>query len=233
MRYLQNDPQPTETVIMGEDPPTILAEPMLGSWVMGIVFVAAATGLILIGKNRSISTQRLIAQVALAGSICAVVALTMFPFPIGESIALRRSIASANGNGPFSVHNFVPLRTLRGTWPDSFLRQVGGNLALLFPVGLLAPLAFPKLRTGRGIVGVAVGSALLVEGTQFVLGLVLGFAYRLFDIDDLWLNAAGATIGGLIAAGVWPRLASFGKEAGTEDELLGRENQRRPTQRLV
>lgn len=65
------------------------------------------------------------------------------------------------------------------------IRQIGGNLALLAPIGILAPIVFPRLRTSH-IALTATLVSITVESIQgtFIPG-------RAFDIDDVILNVIG------------------------------------------
>lgn len=72
--------------------------------------------------------------------------------------------------------------------------QIGGNLLLLLPLGLLAALLTPSYRTWRTNLCLAFFTSLGIE----VLQLVLNYLYmgnRIFDVNDLWLNTAGGLAG--------------------------------------
>ncbi|MFE9403571.1 VanZ family protein [Streptomyces sp. NPDC006530] len=74
-------------------------------------------------------------------------------------------------------------------WRDA-VKQVGGNVVLGMPFGVLLPVVFPRT---RGLVRVVLMTAfvmLTVEGAQGLL--VTG---RAFDIDDVILNSLGAFAG--------------------------------------
>ena len=75
------------------------------------------------------------------------------------------------------------------------MRQLGGNLLLLVPLGFLLPLASPRFRQFRKTVAVAVMVSLGIEMLQLTISTVVGFPYRVFDVDDLILNTAGAAVG--------------------------------------
>ncbi|MFI1383263.1 VanZ family protein [Embleya sp. NPDC020886] len=85
------------------------------------------------------------------------------------------------------------------------IRQIGGNLVLCTPLGVLLPVVSARLRGPLRIL-LAVGVPMLVvEAVQglFVVG-------RAFDIDDVILNASGAVLAYLflgrhLAARVHPR----------------------------
>ncbi|GAA3737785.1 VanZ family protein [Salinactinospora qingdaonensis] len=73
------------------------------------------------------------------------------------------------------------------------LKQVGGNIVLGAPFGVLLPLIFPKLRGVFKITLLTAFVMLMVETAQGVV--VLG---RAFDIDDVILNTSGALLGYLL-----------------------------------
>jgi glycopeptide antibiotics resistance protein len=89
--------------------------------------------------------------------------------------------------------NLVPFKTIV---PYLFGNQgliIGGvnllgNVALLVPIGLLAPLVFKNM-TWKKSLALAVASGLTIEIMQVVLQL------GIFDIDDVILNALGVMVG--------------------------------------
>ncbi|MFJ9942905.1 VanZ family protein [Streptomyces erythrochromogenes] len=69
-------------------------------------------------------------------------------------------------------------------------RQLGGNLLLGVPFGVLLPVLLPP---ARGLLRVAAVTVCLMTMVELVQGaLVTG---RVFDIDDVILNTAGALLG--------------------------------------
>ncbi|MBV2365194.1 VanZ family protein [Streptomonospora nanhaiensis] len=70
------------------------------------------------------------------------------------------------------------------------LQQVGGNIALGVPFGVLLPTLFPGSRGVLRTVLMAAAAMLLVEVVQGAL--ITG---RAFDIDDVILNTTGALLG--------------------------------------
>ncbi|MFD5149354.1 VanZ family protein [Streptomyces sp. NPDC058401] len=73
------------------------------------------------------------------------------------------------------------------------VRQLGGNLLLGLPFGVLLPVLMPP---ARGLLRVAVVTVCLMTLVELIQGaLVTG---RVFDIDDVILNTAGALIGYLL-----------------------------------
>jgi glycopeptide antibiotics resistance protein len=102
--------------------------------------------------------------------------------------------------------NFVPLRTLgqllARTSATQAVRQIGGNIGLLFPFGLLSPVLVPRLRRVRTLALAALATSVVIEAIQY-LGTVTRFMNRSVDIDDVILNVLGALLGW----GVWKAVA--------------------------
>ncbi|WP_243717670.1 VanZ family protein [Actinomadura sp. KC345] len=73
------------------------------------------------------------------------------------------------------------------------LLQIGGNLALLAPLGVLIPLVWTTLRGPIRLALLAGMLSLVIETIQG--GLVMG---RAFDIDDVILNVIGVVIAYLL-----------------------------------
>ncbi|MEU9733171.1 VanZ family protein [Streptomyces sp. NPDC048002] len=73
------------------------------------------------------------------------------------------------------------------------LKQIGGNLLLGVPFGVLAPVLAPQ---ARGLLRVLLLTATVMLMVEFAQGaLITG---RAFDIDDVILNTSGALIGYLL-----------------------------------
>lgn len=72
-------------------------------------------------------------------------------------------------------------------------RQLGGNLLLGLPLGVLLPVLLPPARGLLRVAALTVCAMTLVELVQGAL--VTG---RVFDIDDVILNTAGALLGYLL-----------------------------------
>lgn len=99
------------------------------------------------------------------------------------------------GSHTLSHVQLIPLRTTlgelqNGLWPFCF--HVIGNMIWFFPLGILGPLLFPRLRKcGRLLL-----LALLLSGA-----IELGqwcFSTGVSDVDDIILNTAGAALGWLL-----------------------------------
>jgi len=73
------------------------------------------------------------------------------------------------------------------------VKQLGGNIVLGVPFGLLLPVLVPA---ARGLLRVTVATAGVMLLVELVQGaLITG---RAFDVDDVILNASGALLGYLL-----------------------------------
>ncbi|WP_433174473.1 VanZ family protein [Actinoallomurus sp. CA-150999] len=83
--------------------------------------------------------------------------------------------------------------------------EIGGNLALMMPLGVLLPILFARL---RGLVRLTLAVALISLGIEAVQGLLI--TGRTFDIDDVILNTAGAALAYLLVGRRFARWAHSG-----------------------
>lgn len=67
--------------------------------------------------------------------------------------------------------------------------NIGGNIAMMVPSGILIPLAFPRIKSVSLFVGCMLTVIILIELIQ------LFTTAGSFDIDDILLNLAGAVLG--------------------------------------
>ncbi|MBL1084460.1 VanZ family protein [Streptomyces actinomycinicus] len=124
--------------------------------------------------------------------------LVAFAFMVAFAVVLARITLQPS---PASVHlthsNLHPGRSLRAYLEQASLRdtlrQVGGNVLLGVPFGVLVPVLAPR---ARGVLQVLALTALVMLMVELVQGaLVTG---RAFDIDDVILNTTGALVGWLL-----------------------------------
>lgn len=130
--------------------------------------------------------------VRLLAMLCAFVFMVVFAMMLAR-ITLQPSPASEA-----LIHtNLRPGRSLRAYLDQPALRdavrQVGGNILLGMPFGLLAPVVAPRTR-GFLRVLLLTGSVMLM--VEFAQGAMI--TGRAFDIDDVILNTGGALIGYLL-----------------------------------
>lgn len=114
------------------------------------------------------------------------------------SVVLARLTLEPSAASAGLVHSNVrPGRSisayLDGTSTVEAVRQLGGNLLLGLPFGVLLPVLLPP---ARGLLRVAAVTVCLMTLVELAQGaLVEG---RVFDIDDVILNTTGALLGYLL-----------------------------------
>ena len=72
------------------------------------------------------------------------------------------------------------------------VRNAGGNVVLFFPLGILIPLVWPRLRFWRGVM-IAMALSFSIELVQY-MSRTWG-VNRTADINDFILNVVGASVG--------------------------------------
>jgi glycopeptide antibiotics resistance protein len=131
-----------------------------------------------------------------------VISVTLFPLPVGfhyEYDNLFRSI------------NIIPLVTIInnfsqvGTAYDGdvffmislIVRNVGGNILLLMPLGFLVPVIWNKAKDFKEVTLIGFAVSIVIELLQ-LLESFGGEWDRVTDIDDVICNVVGTIIGYLI-----------------------------------
>ncbi|MFG2576574.1 VanZ family protein [Streptomyces sp. NPDC048481] len=124
--------------------------------------------------------------------------LVAFAFMVAFAVVLARITLEPSPASTALVHsNLRPGDSLRAYLDQPALRdavkQIGGNVLLGVPFGVLVPVVAPR---ARGLVRVLLLTAAVMLLVEFAQGaLVTG---RAFDIDDVILNTTGALIGYLL-----------------------------------
>jgi glycopeptide antibiotics resistance protein len=121
----------------------------------------------------------------LVGMVAFAVALarvTLVPSPSSEALVHTNLRPGA------SIRAYLDQPSVRDT-----VKQIGGNVLLGVPFGILLPALFP---TFRGLVRVGLLTALVMVTVEAAQGTLV--AGRAFDIDDVILNTLGALIGYLL-----------------------------------
>lgn len=124
--------------------------------------------------------------------IVAILAVTLFPIPIEDRSDYINAGIELN-------NNFIPLSSIYEIVSDRpfyvILRQIGGNLILLLPLGFFVPLLWKNRRTFWKAFQVGLLTTLSIESLQLFISYLLGYTYKIFDVDDLILNSLGFILG--------------------------------------
>ncbi|MEU5182003.1 VanZ family protein [Streptomyces longwoodensis] len=124
--------------------------------------------------------------------------LCAFVFMVAFAVVLARLTLEPSPASKALVHtNLTPGHSLRAYLDQPELRdavkQIGGNILLGVPFGILLPVVAPGT---RGFLRILLLTAVVMLMVEFAQGaLVTG---RAFDVDDVILNTTGALIGYLL-----------------------------------
>ncbi|HEU5139399.1 MAG TPA: VanZ family protein [Bacillales bacterium] len=131
--------------------------------------------------------------------ICKVVSVTLFPLPVGFNSGIENITRSINLM-PFKsiIENISHI----GVAYDGdvqfmiglILRNVGGNLLLLLPLGFLVPLLWLTFRHFKKMVLLGLTVSICIELLQLIETWAGGWS-RITDIDDIILNVLGVMLG--------------------------------------
>ncbi len=124
--------------------------------------------------------------------------LFAFAFMVAFAVVLARLTLEPSPASAALVHsNLRPGDSLRAYLDQPELRdavkQIGGNILLGVPFGVLVPVVAPR---ARGLLRVLLLTATVMLMVEFAQGAVV--TGRAFDIDDVILNTTGALIGYLL-----------------------------------
>ncbi|OKJ95220.1 hypothetical protein AMK26_30755 [Streptomyces sp. CB03234] len=122
---------------------------------------------------------------AFAGMVAFAVVLARLTL---EPSAASEPMTHTNLRPGDSIRDYLAQPAFRDT-----VKQLGGNVVLGVPFGVLLPVLVPR---ARGLLRVAVVTALVMTLVELVQGaLITG---RAFDVDDVLLNTTGALLGYLL-----------------------------------
>lgn len=176
------------------------------------VLVVCAPLLVIYIVLESIRRTRLLA-VALRASfflyVVGLVSVTLFPMPVTPAEIVYTRELPQDLQRQFNFMPFASMLETLGLPARAAALQLVGNSMLLFPLGYLAPLLWPRLNSLARVVRLIALTALAIEGLQFSISLLLGSWYKSVDVDDIILNVAGGCIGYLVHTVMAPHLAVF------------------------
>jgi glycopeptide antibiotics resistance protein len=83
---------------------------------------------------------------------------------------------------------------IQGRILSFWVKNMGGNIILFIPLGILIPVIWSQFMRAWKTVGIAFLISITIESLQLIT-LYMGNSYRAFDIDDIIMNCIGTLIG--------------------------------------
>ncbi|KLA31876.1 hypothetical protein B4077_2636 [Bacillus cereus] len=128
-----------------------------------------------------------------------VVAVTLFPIPIGFPTSIEHIRLSIN------IIPFVSI--IKDIWKIGItydgdvlfmigiiVRNVGGNILLFMPLGFLAPIIWDTFKKFKNTILLGFAISISIELLQLIESLFSGWG-RITDIDDVICNVLGSIVG--------------------------------------
>lgn len=152
--------------------------------------------------NKKITKLKFIYIMLLGIYIANLINFTFFPFPF-QTYLIDIMIQDNLG----LKHNLIPFKDLLDGIKTGYIviptLQLIKNIILFIPLGFLIPLIYSGIKTKK-IILIGFLTSLSIETIQFLLGQIIGYNYRSFDINDLITNTLGTLIGILIYKILYP-----------------------------
>lgn len=128
-----------------------------------------------------------------------VVAITLFPIPIGFSTSFGHIRLSINSIPFASIIKDIDKIGIAYDGDVLFMiglivRNVGGNILLLMPLGFLAPIIWDKFKKIKNTILLGLAISISIELLQLTESLFSGWG-RITDIDDVIFNVIGSIVG--------------------------------------
>lgn len=140
--------------------------------------------------------------------VVGVIVVTLFPIPFDKRLIADR----LNYSGQLS-HNIIPFYSIYQMMSNTplyvSLRQIGGNILLLFPLGFYISIVKYKYLKFHHSILIGAICATVIEITQMVISTIIGYNYRTADVDDLILNTIGCMLGYLSFKILSPLLSEY------------------------
>jgi len=189
---------------------------MLGGWVVVLLCLVLAPAYVKLRRRSGASSSRIRLEVVFGLYLALLVAVVYFPFRVDPGLRADDAVWDRAAFLARSV-NLAPLASIEFTLSNprrlGAVAQIGGNLILLAPLGVLIPLLFESMRRWSRMAVFAVVCSVGIEVTQLLL-FWIRLSIRAIDIDDVILNVTGVMVG-YLAWWVWQRVFAPRPAAGS------------------
>ena len=148
-----------------------------------------------------------------------IIMMTLFPMPVDPAVLeYNRSM------GLQCINNLVPFRMIYNIIDSESvivaIYQIGGNIMMLFPLGYLIPMMTDKKIDLKKILLIIFCITFCIESAQLIIGKIINFNYRCFDVDDMILNTLGGVFGHFMLKKTYPVVRKFIKIPYFENEKI-------------
>lgn len=147
-------------------------------------------------KGKQIKATRYFIIFILGVYILLLIGVTLFPMRLGINM----------GNSYLAV-NYIPFKSTiddiatigKGSFSVGFdikllMRNIGGNILLLLPIGILFPVLWDKFRNLKSTIVAGIIISIVIESIQLIQNILM-LGIRVVDIDDVIFNIIGVVIG--------------------------------------
>lgn len=165
---------------------------------IAIITVFYILYLIITNKHRKRGLTEIGKSMVMYVYIMLVLKYTIFPIPY-----LDNGTHMLQTNIGFSRFNCIPLRSIYWAFVKAYsysmimiiLKPIIFNTCISIPFGLLVQLFYRDKITPKSKFCLALGFGLCIEGLQLLISIIIGYTYKVVDIDDIIFNALGIFIG--------------------------------------
>lgn len=162
----------------------IYADSVIQLWPLAMLILCVV---LLVQWRREQKPRRLFYMTGFGLYCLGLIEVTIFP------IHLLDGDVYLSGDQFMRAVNLIPLNFDFTFIPHIVLRQMLLNIVLTVPFGLGANLIWQIKPRDNVLLAVCVGIG--IELTQLIISLLMGYAYRIIDVNDAILNAIGVLIG--------------------------------------
>ncbi len=168
----------------------------------GFVVLALPVALLIalvVSRRRRDGWWRAILRFGLGTYLVFLVGQLFFPFPIPPWTPPPIEPGGFYYPWPYPWANVIPFDTIGAAvgygldWQQG--RYLLGNVIAFAPLGLFLGTLRPHGHSWRRTLMTGLAVSVAIEGAQLALSLLMGYWYRVADIDDLILNTAGVLLG--------------------------------------
>ena len=168
----------------------------------GFIVVALPIALlfvVLVSRRRRDGRWPMVGWLAAAAYGVVLIGLVFFPFPLPPWSIPGFDAGLNVGPWPSPWANVVPLDTigqalqLGPDWPQFWL--LVGNIGAFIPLGVFIGALRPGRHSWRRVFLTGLVISVVIELSQLGLSLLVGFPYRVADVDDVISNVGGTLVG--------------------------------------